>query len=82
MLIAKNLVFFVTEETFFSFFFSAGIYLLRVNYRNTRTKVWNMFKVNNKATKTTPGIVLVTLLLTLNIFHTFVLVFLLLTLNM
>ena len=35
-----------------------------------------MFKVNNKATKMT------TLLLTLNIFHIFVLVFLLLTLNM
>ena len=31
-----------------------GIYLLKVNNRNTRTKVWNMFKVNNKATKTTP----------------------------
>ena len=44
-----------------------------------------MFKVNNKATKTTPmanGVALVALLLTLNIFHTFVLVFLLLTLNM
>ena len=30
-----------------------GIYLLKVNNRNTRTKVWNMFKVNNKGTKTT-----------------------------
>ena len=29
-----------------------------------------MFKVNNKDTRTTPGIVLVSLLLTLNIFHT------------
>ena len=29
-----------------------------------------MFKVNNKGTRTTPGIVLVPLLLTLNIFHT------------
>ena len=68
--------------------YPAGIYLLKVNNRNTRKKVWNMFKVNNKDTKTTPhqndanGVVLVSLLLTLNIFHTFVLVFLLLTLNM
>ena len=50
----------------------ASIYLLKVNNRNTKKKVWNMFKVNNKATKTT---------LILNIFHTFVLVFLLLTLS-
>ena len=33
--------------------FPVDIYLLKVNSRNTRTKVWNMFKVNNKATKTT-----------------------------
>ena len=32
---------------------SAGIYLIKINNRNTRTKVWNMFKVNNKDTKTT-----------------------------
>ena len=32
----------------------AGIYLLKVNSRNTRAKVRNMFRVNNKATKTTP----------------------------
>ena len=37
-----------------------------------------MFKVNNKAI----SVVLVALLLTLNIFHTFVLVLLLLTLHM
>ena len=29
-----------------------------------------MFKVNNKDTRTTPGVILVSLLLTLNIFHT------------
>ena len=29
-----------------------------------------MFKVNNKDTRTTPGVVLVSLLLTLDIFHT------------
>ena len=29
----------------------AAIYLLKVNHRNTRTKVWNMFKVNNKNTR-------------------------------
>ena len=40
-----------------------------------------MFKVNNKDTRTMPGIVVMSLLLTLNIFH-HVLVFLLLTLNM
>ena len=58
--------------------------MFKVNNRNTRTKVWNMFKVNNKDTKTMPllsGIVLVSLMLTLNMFHTFVLVFLLLTLG-
>ena len=32
----------------------ANIYLLKVNNnRNTRKKVWNMFKVNNKNTRTT-----------------------------
>ena len=41
-----------------------------------------MLKVNNKATKTTPGVDIVALLLTLNIFHIIILVFLLLTLNM
>ena len=30
------------------------IYLVKVTNRNTRIKVWNMFKVNNKNTKTTP----------------------------
>ena len=30
-----------------------------------------MFKLNNKGTRTTPGVVLVSLLLTLNIFHIF-----------
>ena len=32
--------------------------------------MWNMFKVSNKDTRTTTGVVLVSLLLTLNIFHT------------
>ena len=51
--------------------YPVGIYLLKVNNRNSRTKVWNMFKVNKNATKTTPfGVVLVALLLTLNIFLT------------
>ena len=31
----------------------AGIYLLKVNNRNTRTKLLNVFKVNNEDTKTT-----------------------------
>ena len=43
-------------------------YMFKVKNRNTRTKVWNMFKVNNKDNKTTP-------------LHTFVLVFLLLTMS-
>ena len=34
--------------------FPADTDLLKVNNRNIRTKVWNMFKVNNKDTKTTP----------------------------
>ena len=34
--------------------FPAGIYLIKVNNRNTRAKVYNMFKVGNKATKMTP----------------------------
>ena len=69
------------KPVFFNSFSSshpAGNYMFKVNNRSTRIKVWNMCKVNNKATKTT-RVVLVALLLTLNIFHTFVLVFLLLT---
>ena len=46
-----------------------NIYLLKVNNGNTRIKVRNVFKVNNKTVN-------------FNIFYTFVLVFLLLTLNM
>ena len=34
-------------------------------------KVWNMVKVNNKNSRTTPDVVAVSLLLTLNILHTF-----------
>ena len=40
-----------------------------------------MFKVNNRNTRREVGVVLVSLLLTLNIFHTFVLKFLLFTLS-
>ena len=32
----------------------AGNYMLKINNWNTWTKVWKMFKVNNKDTKTTP----------------------------
>ena len=32
----------------------AGIYLLKVSNRNTRTKVWNVFKFNNKNTNALP----------------------------
>ena len=38
----------------FQAFNLVGIYLLKVNTRNTRTNVWHMFKVNNKDTRTTP----------------------------
>ena len=46
-----------------------GIYLLKGNNKNTRTRC-EIFKINNKDTRTTPGVALVSLLLTLNIFHT------------
>ena len=32
---------------------SANIYLFKVSNRNTRKKMWNMFKVNNKNIRTT-----------------------------
>ena len=44
----------------------AGIYLTI----ETLDQGVRMFKVNNRDTRTTPGIVLVSLLLTLNICHT------------
>ena len=47
---ASNLPLFILCEHWMD---SAGNYMFKVNYRNTRKKVWNMFKVNNKATKTT-----------------------------
>ena len=43
------------------------IYLLIVNNKNTKKKVWKLFKVNNKSVDD----VLVSFLLTLIIFHTF-----------
>ena len=43
------------------------IYLLIVNNKSTRKKVWKLFKVNNKSVDD----VLVSFLLTLIIFHTF-----------
>ena len=50
------------------FYSPADIYLLKVNNKIYLNKVWNMFKVNNKDTKTTSDVVLLSLLLTLNIF--------------
>ena len=44
--------------------YPANIYLFKIDKRNTK-KLRNIFKVNNK------NVVLVFLLLTLNIFHTF-----------
>ena len=46
-----------------------SIYLLKVNNRKHWNKVWNMFKVYNKDTRTTPPLPL-SLMLILNIFHT------------
>ena len=52
---------------------------LLVQIQQQKQKVWNMFKVNNKNTRATSvDVELLFLLLTLNIFHLF-LVFLLLT---
>ena len=45
-----------------------GIYLLKFNNRNTRTRCKICFKFNKKDTRMTPGVALVSLLLTLNIF--------------
>ena len=38
------------------FYFPEGIYLFKVNNGRTRKNVWNMFKVNNKDTRTTFGL--------------------------
>ena len=48
----------------------ASIYLFKVSNQNTRKKVWNIFEVNNK-TSDFIYVVMVFLLLTLDIFHTF-----------
>ena len=49
--------------------YPVDIDLLKVNNRNSRNvKLWNIFKVNNKDDAI--GVVLVSLMLTLNIFHT------------
>ena len=51
----------------------ANIYLLKINNRNSIKKVWNMFQVNNKNTRTTVFIVnlLTITVFIVNIFHTF-----------
>ena len=51
--------------TNFSKAIPTNFYLFKVNNRNTRKKVWNMFKVDNKDN------VVVFLLLILNIFYIF-----------
>ena len=47
--------------------YPAGNYMFKVNNRNSRTRceLWTVFKVNNKDTRTTPCVVLVSLLITL-----------------
>ena len=54
--------------------YPTGIYLLKVKNKNTRTRCENMFKVNNKDTRTMP--------LAIEHISHLALVFLLLTLNM
>ena len=48
-----------------------NMYRFKVSNRNTRKK-WNIFKVNNKDTRAMSNdVVLLSLLLTLNLYHTF-----------
>ena len=49
----------------------ANVYLFKVNNRTTRKRCEIYFKVNNKNTRTTSDVAMVFLLLTLNIFYTF-----------
>ena len=59
-------------KTKFAFVISSGQFHIQSSQQK-HEKVWNMFKVNNKDTRTTPtanGVVPVSLLLILNIFHT------------
>ena len=54
----------------YHFYIPAGIYLRKVNKRNTRTRCEICSEVNNKNIRTTPlASLLLSLLLTLNIFH-------------
>ena len=51
--------------------YPVGIYLLKANHRNSRTRC----EICSKLTRCSIGVVLVSLLLTLNIFHTLLLCF-------
>ena len=44
--------------TSFKYVYPAGIYLLKVNNRDTKTRGENMFKINSKNTRTTPMVFL------------------------
>ena len=76
--LAICLLFLFCGFLFPSFHFPVGIYMLKVNNGHTKI-VWNLLKVNKWDTRATSGIflqnahdnVLVSLLLTLNRFHTF-----------
>ena len=61
--------------------YPAGIYLLKVNNRNTRTKC-DMFKVNNKDTQMTPMACSGAFIVNFEHISDLALMFLLLTLNM
>ena len=51
-----NFSWFVFHDSSWSFHesYPAGNYMFKVNNRSTRTKVWSMFKVNNKGNNATP----------------------------
>ena len=61
--------------------YPSGIYLLKVNNRNTRTKC-DMFKVNNKDTQMTPMACSGAFIVNFEHISDLALMFLLLTLNM
>ena len=71
----------VESDPIYTKVISAGIYLLRANNRNTRTRCEICSKVTYRHQSKPIGVVLMSLLLTFNISN-LVLVFLFLTLNM
>ena len=52
MLLKKRAIFTSKRKNF-----PANIYLFKVNIRNFQSNVWNLFKVDNKGTRTTSALV-------------------------